>query len=210
MAAVQQNPLVDDIINDLYHYHKGAALMQMDTRECKQQVTQGTRNSTLLSSISRLDRKQKRVFTRYRNCTAKLRKTVPNCAIRSSQTCKNKNIVAVKLIRENYENLIPNLLKLHNNTYIIHYTRDPRGILLSRKKSGSLSNGDMRSEAAKLCTRMYEDYLLKNELQKMYPHQIIDLKYEDLAQNPSAVVDWIYNKIGKHYRITIIKNHNFV
>ena len=116
--------------------------------------------------------------------------------------CAKKPISAMKLIRVRLSYALP-LLKVNSNLKIIHYVRDPRGILFSRMKiffkhvqPPIWADSNWNIYAAGLCTRMLDDIASAATIKRLYPKNIMTLRYEDLAAEPTKYSKRLYEFIG--------------
>ena len=136
---------------------------------------------------------------------------VAECLPLMTDMCTESSIVTVKSIRLRMD-MVPDLLKLVPNLKIIHYARNPRGILNSREKSfrrpkkvktrnntqeNESKLAHLSNKAKLLCTRMLNDIQVRKELEKSYPNVIFYTQYELLASQPNATVSAIYDFLGQ-------------
>ena len=78
---------------------------------------------------------------------------------------------------------------------IIHLVRDPRGIVSSRftiRTISLLAKDKMAKEAKALCHRILIDMDEYSRLKNKYPNNIVQLRYEDIATQPEASANFLY------------------
>lgn len=78
--------------------------------------------------------------------------------------------------------------------YVFHVLRDPRGIVASRRKDHRLTT-DVGEEARLLCHKMLEDIRAREELSLKHNGTFLQVKYEELADDPVRVSHLIYAHI---------------
>lgn len=104
-------------------------------------------------------------------------------------------------------NLLPDLK-------VIHYLRDPRGVINSRIANGYIMPGPLASVVSRpvfklfnssflierhteqLCRQMSTDLEISAQLKISYPGRIKTILYEDLAQNPIEIAKQLYQFVG--------------
>ena len=95
------------------------------------------------------------------------------------------------------------LIQEMSNLKVIHYVRDPRGIVLSRFHGMLSAHGahhspasTMEAEAKGLCPEMFEDIKARKRLSRSYPGAFLTLKYEDFVLQPQETFSQIQRHIG--------------
>ena len=86
---------------------------------------------------------------------------------------------------------------------IIHYVRDPRGIIAAKMKKhghftpyGILSNNNRKGvkyHSTILCHKMLEDLKAGQKLKKQYSKRVMLVKYEDLIGDPLPTMQKIHD-----------------
>ena len=145
-----------------------------------------------------------RQFGAYVNCLNQvvLKSMVNRCIPRLTQQCKRSTVIATKVLRLNMVNLEP-MLKRHPVWRIIYLTRDPRAVLLSQRKQFVHHDVSLSNNSGVQCSKMLSDIKAVKRLEKAYPGQVLQLKYEDLALNPIHHLKSIYKTLGKADLISI-------
>ena len=131
----------------------------------------------------------------YQRCFSKIRRKVSTCIGQAEKICAQSEFRVIKVIRM-HAMTIKSLLSHDPSIRIVHYVRDPRGIVNSRKELKRLadqSKGSMYKESKMLCKRMLNDIKIEKQIRKDYPSSIKQLRYEDLAVHT-------YNKALKIYK----------
>ena len=143
-----------------------------------------------------------RNFTLYGQCLKAHKDILKQCKNEYKIPCGKSKIHANKFIRLSMK-MVEEILKQDPGIFIIHYLRDPRGIVSSRMLGQNLQaylTGDKYNhakEAKYLCKIMSADVKLRKKLQKQYPQNFFVTFYEDLAQNPYKVASDIYTFINQ-------------
>ena len=91
--------------------------------------------------------------------------------------------------------MVADLLKRDPSLKVIYLVRDPRGIVASRIATRHVSAVSARSatrEASFLCARMLFDLTLYANLRAKYPHNIVQVKYEDIVKAPQEKAAFLY------------------
>ena len=125
----------------------------------------------------------------------------PDCIHHFAQSCRNSSVVAIKENRLRMSQ-IEKLLDSDENVYIIHYTRDPRGIASSAPYSALAKHGARATpkeieQSIKLCKNMFDDTKIFQKLRKKYPARLMHVKYEDLGVHPLDTSQSVYNLFGQ-------------
>ena len=125
-------------------------------------------------------------FTIYKRCLDSQMELLKPCVQQLEQHCKSKQIRAVKTVRLRMVH-VEELLKRDPDLKVIHVLRDPRAVVRSRgghESFRSLFSASYRlREAGIFCRQMYEDIVLKNELDIKYPNRIIQTEYNTLIKH---------------------------
>ena len=109
-------------------------------------------------------------------------------------SCKNLSVRSFKAIRMSME-MMENLIYQEPGVKIIHLVRDPRGIVSSRFSTGQISvmsKHVKQKEAKALCHRMLFDLEIYTKLRTKYPQNIVQVKYEEIAQSPQEQAGFLY------------------
>ncbi|KAK2160459.1 hypothetical protein LSH36_133g05056 [Paralvinella palmiformis] len=141
-------------------------------------------------------------FIRHGLCIEKMRKDNIQCIDKAEQRCRKDNLIVVQVNRMNMEDLGP-IIKANPDIYVVHYTRDPRAIALSRYKTGILLfdkvNRSTVREAQFICDKMREDIRQRLILEKKYPGIFVHLTYESLAEDPEGFAKTFYGLFNESY-----------
>lgn len=132
---------------------------------------------------------------------------VSGCLPLMIKECKASHIVAVKSIRF-YVDYAVQLHKEMPDLTVIHYSRDPRGIITSRKTADHKVASRIAQEAESLCQFMVDNI----ESQRKFSTKsfMMSLKYEDLATDPLNITRKMYNFIREEPSkdlLKIVHNH---
>lgn len=120
---------------------------------------------------------------------------VSQCLPLMIEECRNSSIVAVKSIRF-YVDFAVQLQKEMPHLRVIHYSRDPRGIVNSRHTTSKAKNTSCIVHTAEhLCQFMMDNIESQNKY-GIKPF-IKQMKYEDLAANPINFTQEIYDFVGE-------------
>ncbi len=146
----------------------------------------------------------------YGKYQARERTQANKCAKKFWPKCSAAKFQAAKILRYRLADLKPWLNK-DDNLALIHYVRDPRGIIASKIKDrsekhkvyftpdGLLTKENFKaitSHAQILCHKMNADLDAKRRYKKSFSKQIITIKYEDLAMSPMDTARKIYKFIN--------------
>ena len=94
-------------------------------------------------------------------------------------------------------NSVEPLLERHPNFKVIQLFRDPRGAVLSRKKSGWSRGkydrlGDPGRIARVYCQTALQDFRRRRELEEKYPGRTMQLEYGEFFADPEQALRNIY------------------
>ncbi len=118
------------------------------------------------------------------------------CKVLTHRLCVNSSTVIVKTIRAPMYFVEP-LMESLATLKVIYYTRDPRGIMSSRRPILRFNDTEMVTNAKALCLRMAADWQYFQALRKVYPERIVHIKYESLAASPMEYATGIYRFLGQ-------------
>ena len=142
---------------------------------------------------------------RYASCHVRTSKMFQaKCAPRLMSNCAKKKIHVVKLIRLNIDSVEALLTSMSNATFI-YQVRDPRGIIASRIKNKVLMTYPLEKEVQTMCSNMYYDAKVVQELSVKFPGRVHLLRYEDLTMTPATELQRIYDAIGETLPETVLK-----
>ena len=124
-----------------------------------------------------------------------------------TRACKSSTIRSLKTIRLTAQ-LTEILLQRDSSVKVVYYTRDPRGISLSRatlsNKHRSAKKVQFYKNASKMiCVRMRTDIRQFAAVKKK--HKILQLRYEDLANRPHDSVNHLYRFIGSEVPENVVR-----
>jgi hypothetical protein len=119
--------------------------------------------------------------------------------------CETARLWATKTVRGTMEEL-DEMMEINPNMRIIHLIRDPRAVVVSRSTNYSfrgiysgdihgrkvLGGGNKVHEAHIYCGTVVKDILHRHELESAYPGRIIQVIYDDFAQNPVHYAQAVY------------------
>ncbi len=130
-------------------------------------------------------------------CFNTFEKPLRKCLPLASQECRKRKLRVLEVNRmkmENMELLLQEIPDLH----VLYYTRDPRGIALSRSKirwhGDRIAAKDKRpvTEARYLCPRIESDVDELPHLMEKYPDVFHHIRYEHLLSDPVKTASSIY------------------
>ena len=136
----------------------------------------------------------------YKMCLAKYTRRAESCSRTVlPDTCSKRKVHAIKTVRGTMASA-DKLLQSHPDFFLIHLVRDPRGVVLSRRKSGwsqgFYGRGKVRALAKTYCTTVLDDIRHRKSLEKKYPHRIHSVLMDQFFEEPEKHVREIYGKIG--------------
>lgn len=134
----------------------------------------------------------------YKNCSKNIGKQTSwrnRCTDEIASICKKSSLVATKTIRLPFY-LVDKLLSTLPSLKVIQYTRDPRGIMNSRRKLWHYDGKRLVQRARRLCLRMEADFRYYRSTSDAYPGRVMHLRYESLALHPFDTAQKLYNYVG--------------
>ena len=144
-------------------------------------------SSTVRDKASALAKHEACMLESYKQCQP--------CFHLLQEACSSSPIMVSKAIRLESD-LVEDVIDAIPDLKVIWYTRDPRGIISSRKSFGltaGLSNKSMETESVVLCQKMRKDIKRMRELRQKFPNRIHFLRYEDLSTDVMTVLREIYD-----------------
>ena len=144
----------------------------------------------------------------YKACLIGVKRKTDACLPNLAETCNRKKIHATKVIRLRVQT-VKYLLQRNPFVKIIHYIRDPRGVLDSRSKHVHLKDEEEKANyfvhnAISLCTKIHRDTQEYQQLAKQYPDNFMKLRYEDLVGNTNEKLQEIYDFIEEELPAYVI------
>ena len=96
---------------------------------------------------------------------------------------------------------ISHLMEEFPELKIIHLIRDARATLMSQSTFGMCGPGHGGYEGCsnRFCTRLENDILESENLQRKYPKRIKTVFYENIAMNPIAASEDLYKFLGTNF-----------
>lgn len=153
------------------------------------------------------------IFRRHEYCIRRLKQTVNRRMDDLMETCLDATIQISKILRLPMSTMEIIVQKIPDIS-IIYYTRDPRGIVVSRWKAphglrGNLlwkdpsGRKDLVLEARLLCNQIKRDLNAWRELNSKYPGVFLKVRYEDLVKDPDAAIHKMYAHAGRrvHWQV---------
>ena len=132
----------------------------------------------------------------YKSCMKPVEEAVTKCLPHLQKECDSHPVKAGKILRTRMH-IMEDLIKEFPNIKVIHQIRDPRGVIVSRRKIPFLfSKNNITLEAQLLCNKMLDDIRTRKRLEKKYPDVFLETKYESLASNPVKAVEIIHAHAG--------------
>ena len=144
-------------------------------------------------------------FRPYMQCLDKTRQhKYKLCAQILEKICLNSSIVAVKVIRYPMYD-VHHLVEIIPDLKVIHYVRDPRGIIMSRSLIHGWSGDNLAKNARYLCLKMAKNMKAFKILQDQNRNNYLLLKYEELAMKTEETIRKIYQFIGHKMPTNLLK-----
>lgn len=191
----EPNPYIRCISNETLMDEAKRCLALAPVSFCRQRFGEASEQRhdecyRLLSGRYPLRKHPKRdLFAPFLVCRKRIRQMfLDSCGPLLSKTCKERPIRAVKTVRATMESMEPLLSELPNFR-VIHLIRDPRAVILSRKKfdasAKSLYSVErdlfmIETEAKLFCQTVVRDIRVRLELEKRFPGRIYTILYEDV------------------------------
>ena len=149
-------------------------------------------------------------FNDYRNCSQYLSGKIKPCVLDLNEQCKQNDIIAIKSVRLSMTT-VEKLLQLIPDLKVIHYIRDPRAVALSRQLDESVRGlyafeGQTIQKAGQLyCQDLERDIRTSRYLQQLYPQNLLEIYYEELATFPELITTRIYDFIDRPVPQTLME-----
>jgi hypothetical protein len=139
------------------------------------------------------------VFARFYTCISNLYQKVQPCLARLQQACNSAKLIAAKEVWTDLR-LVRSLLRRNKSYKVIHLIRDPRGMLLSRERADKgMINSDHVLET---CTRLATDIDTYQQMAAEFPNDVIQIRYEDMVQQPEVIAMHVYDFVGLRANIS--------
>ena len=140
-------------------------------------------------------------ISKYKLCQQQIQEHVSKCILNAIKPCNEADIIAIKTVRVTMDT-VEELIRRDPSIYVIHYLRDPRATVLSKKETSSsfwslYGSSDVIKEAEILCDRMFKNVKLAARLESLYPGSFKTIFYEDLATNSNHTLYKIYEFIDQ-------------
>ena len=129
----------------------------------------------------------------YNECISSLYKRIMPCMFLLQLSCLQSRLVAVKTIRLEMQ-FAHELLSREPGLKVVHLTRDPRGMMLSR--SDAFNNSVTKKNAEVACTMLKRNLKSLHAISEKFPKATIQIRYEDLVENPVTISQQIYSHVG--------------
>ncbi len=141
-----------------------------------------------------------KLFAQRERCLWNVTKDIKPCLGFAEDRCRGSRLRVLEINRMKMEDM-DFVIQSFSDLHYVYYTRDPRGVSLSRSKTGTLKvmKNDTRAitEASYLCPRMLRDVVEFRQLQRKYPGLIHHVRYEDFVTNPVSKSVEIYGHLGE-------------
>ena len=139
------------------------------------------------------------LFGKRQACLSKVRNAIQQCLELAVKRCSSSSLRVLEINRMKMEDM-DFIIQAFPHVHYFYYTRDPRGISLSRSRTRKLKviEKDTRAitEARYLCPRMQRDVVEFRQLERKYPGLIHHVRYEDFVTNPIAKSVEVYGRFG--------------
>ncbi len=134
-------------------------------------------------------------------CFPKVWKVIRQCLGLAVNRCRSSPMRVLEINRMKMEDM-DFVIQAFPNVHYFYYTRDPRGISLSRAMESyrRVEVNDTRAitEARYLCPRMLRDVVEFRHLKRKYPGLIHHVRYEDFVTNPIMKSVEVYDHLGRN------------
>ncbi|XP_064613360.1 uncharacterized protein LOC135477136 [Liolophura sinensis] len=170
-------------------WHPPPSCSSIGLREVESYLTCDVREITTGSLSQFWMQNARRTNTFYR-CGLK-----PDCIEAFAADCKQAPLRAVKVINLRVDH-VTGLLDKYSNLRIIHLVRDPRGMIQSRIPMKEYYYYSPTITASSLCGDMLRDVRAFHRLSRLYPQQLLQIRYEDFAESPLQYTEKIYHFLG--------------
>ena len=151
----------------------------------------------------------------YTDCVFNLYQRIRPCIIHLKSSCLQSKLVVIKTIRLDMQ-FVGHLLQRDPDIKIVHLVRDPRGMLLSRslaptmigrsrlkvQKNTAIKTQNAIDNAETLCRNLKRNIDSFRLISDVYPKLLIQIRYEDLAENPRIVSRKIYGHVNLSSNMT--------
>ncbi|KAL5006534.1 hypothetical protein ScPMuIL_015340 [Solemya velum] len=126
----------------------------------------------------------------YSKCVAQ---NMEDCITLLTKICLASKIRTIKVIRLHGKNdILMYLMRTYPNLRLLKLVRDPRGIIVSRKRLGK-RNKSYEQLSVHLCREMELDICNYIDVFESYPGRVMKIVYEDMAENPYQSIEDIYS-----------------
>ncbi len=99
--------------------------------------------------------------------------------------------------------IVEEILRAMPDLKVIYSVRDPRGILSSR--SVIWEDLNLKSAAENLCLRLKTDYEQYEKMRRHFKDRILQITYEDLANQPRSVAERIYRFVERSIQPEVLR-----
>ena len=122
------------------------------------------------------------------------------CALKLREKCKMSSLRVMKTIRISMK-AVSQLMAEFPELKIIHLIRDARATLMSQSIFGMCGPGHGGFEGCSnsYCSRLENDILESEILQRKFPKRIKTVHYEKIAMNPIAESEDLYEFLGTEF-----------
>ncbi|XP_069119099.1 carbohydrate sulfotransferase 1-like [Argopecten irradians] len=117
------------------------------------------------------------------------------CAEELAKECSKHSTFVTKIIRLPLYSL-KELMEQLPNLKIIHLLRDPRPTMLSQIMTGNVKNKYLRANVTKYCNRVYDDVVMAEDFNRMFPGRLLRVHYEDIVKEPFEITRKMYEFAG--------------
>ena len=134
----------------------------------------------------------------YHSCMKMAATNMTPCYPILEDRCEKSPLRVIKSIRLRLD-LLQDVMDEIPDLKVVVYTRDPRGIVHSRKKTqliSAIARGDVGVEGKTLCTRIRHELPTLAAIRRKYSNRIWNLKYEELVNDPTKSIENMYSYFG--------------
>jgi len=180
--------------------HCGHTFQESHQNQCGKYIER-MENGNINTSIGLREQSsgsQNKAFEGMNKCFSQLKQEIAECLPLLKTSCDSTNLRAQKVLKMNFD-VVGEVMKKDPQVYVIHMIRDPRGILVSRQERKLFSRyaRNIEEEATLLCHKMLVDIKKQEKLKEAYPSRIIQIKYEELAENATLVMSDIMSFLNR-------------
>ncbi|XP_059177487.1 carbohydrate sulfotransferase 4-like [Physella acuta] len=171
-------------IGTIKQYHMHSSVSTYGFGLCSIDAT-ATENTTLMSNW---------VF----NVTEESLNNLRRCTEDINPECRQTNYLVVKVIRLTMQEL-GQLMDLDPDFKVLYLVRDPRGTVRSQNQLGEFDWTILNNYTKSFCERVRSDIHVSKTVFHKFPHRVMQVRYEDIIENPIARTQQLYGFINLEF-----------